>query len=104
MTVIILSFVAIIAMFVVAGQVKASNFELVLLFLSVLAQLISYAIGQLNDPENPHTGGVMLAWIVLVGIATFLGELFLALRSPSRWRFLLLTGVAGFPALLCALW
>ena len=103
MLVILFSFAAIIGVFLIAVRVKASGLELSLLLLSVLAQLLLLFVGSFDDLHNPHQGGVVFAWITLIAIATFLGELFMTLERPSRWRFLQLTGVPVFTVLLIAL-
>lgn len=97
--VIVLSIAAIVAMLVTADRVKSSGFEWALLLLSALTQLVFLLIGW-GDFGNVHGGAVLLVLVMFVGLVTSLGELFLTLRAPSRWRFLRLTGVAAFTVLL----
>ena len=97
--VILVLFAAVVAMFVVVRQVKSSALEWSLLCLSAVAQLVLLFMGW-GDLENVHGGAVLLVLVMLIGLAVFLGELFLTLRNPSRGRFLQLTGVVAYSALL----
>ena len=96
---IVLSIAAVVAMLVTADRVKGSGLEWSLLVLSALAQLVFLFMGW-GDFDSVHGGAVLLMLVVLIGLATSLGALFLTLRDPSRWRWLRLTGVAAFTVLL----
>jgi hypothetical protein len=88
-------------MFVAAGRVKNSRLEWSLLSLAALVQLGVLVAGW-GDFDNVHGGAILMIWIILVGLAVFLGELVLAFSRPSWWRFLQLIGVAAFSVLLVA--
>jgi hypothetical protein len=78
---------------------KGSGFEWSLLAASAVVQLFLLLLGW-GDFGSLHGGAVLLMLVIVVGLVTSLVELFLALRTPSRWRFLQLAGVAGFTVLL----
>lgn len=95
----ILILLAVIAMFAWAGKAKSSTVEYCFLLASALAQLFLLFVGW-GDFRNVHGGAVFLVMILFLGFATFLGELFLALKTPGRWRFLQTMGAATFSILL----
>jgi hypothetical protein len=101
MAIALLSFAAIIVMLVVAGRVS-STLEWSVLLVSAVAQLALLFIGW-GDFANVHQGFVLLMLLMFIGIATCLGELFLAIRKPSRARFVQLISVAAFTVLLLVL-
>ena len=101
MTIVLLSFSAIIVMLVVAGRVS-SALEWSVLLVSALAQLALLFIGW-GDFGNVHQGFVLLMLLMFIGVATCLGELFRAIRRPSRGRFVQLIGVSAFTVLLLVL-
>ena len=101
MTIVLLSFASIVVMLIIAGRVS-SALEWSLLLVSGMAQLALLAIGW-GDFGNVHQGFVLLMLLMFIGVATCLGELILALRRPSRGRFVQLVVVAGYTALLLVL-
>jgi len=99
--VILLSIAAVVALFIAAGRLRSSALEQSLLLASALAQFALLIAGW-GHFGNVHGDFILLVFILLIGLAVFLGELFLALGAPSRWRFLRLAGVVAFSVLLVA--
>ena len=99
--IVVSSIAGIVALFIAAGTTRSLKLERALLLLLAVAQ-ISLLIAGWGGLGNVHGDFILLLYILLVGLAAFIGELFLAIAEPSRWRFFQLFCVVAFSVLLVA--